>query len=147
MKKMIKKLYSLYDTESQNFLNPLEFINHADAIRWFTTQVNGDKETNNVSRYPHQFALYFLFEYDNKTAEIGHYNTQKGQMEQKKQPKQLAVGSNLQEEQNTSYTIQDLVVMIEKNMNHRYEKVKMSDDEITQIKAVPTNGAGSNEPI
>ena len=74
--KMIKKFYSIYDLTAKMHLNPLEAKNHSDAIRLFTTFVNGDKEQSNVARYPHQFILYHTFDLDDMSGMTGTYNEQ-----------------------------------------------------------------------
>ena len=37
---MKKQMYALLDHTAQVFLNPISFVNDADAIRWFGTVVN-----------------------------------------------------------------------------------------------------------
>ena len=67
---MNKNLYAIYDRTAKNFMNPLHFINHGDAIRWFTTVVNTNDGKNNVSEYPEQFILWYLGVYDDQTAKF-----------------------------------------------------------------------------
>ena len=54
----IQKMYALLDHTSQIFLNPINFINDGDAIRWFSTVVNNQDEKTNINKYPEQFTLY-----------------------------------------------------------------------------------------
>lgn len=61
-----KNIYAILDAQVQAFMNPLEFVNDGDAIRWFTTVVNSEKKETNLSLYPHQFTLFKLAEFDDQ---------------------------------------------------------------------------------
>lgn len=105
---MIKKFYSIFDTTAGHFLNPLEAKNHADAIRLFTTFVNGDKDQSNIARYPTQFVLFHMFDFDDKTGITGTYSNEKSTMEKQEPPKELIIGAACVEEQNKKFTINEL---------------------------------------
>ena len=60
-------MYALLDHTAQVFLNTLTFVNDNDAIRWFASQVNSDDDKSLLSKYPNQFTLYRLMDYDDKT--------------------------------------------------------------------------------
>ena len=66
---MIKKTYALFDTTAEIFLNSLVFHNDGDAIRWAQTQVDGDRTQNMVAKYPHQFILFRLQDFNDKTGQ------------------------------------------------------------------------------
>ena len=99
---MKKQMYSLLDHTAQVFLNPLSFVNDADAIRWFGTVVNNKDEKTNISNHPEQFTLFRLADYDDK---LGTY-------EAKEAPKQLITGIQVQEEETKKYTVKDLIAML-----------------------------------
>ena len=99
-------MYALLDHTAQVFLNPLSFINDADAIRWFGTVVNNTDEKTNISNHPEQFTLYRLADYDDQ---LGTY-------EPEKQPVQLITGIQVQEERLKSFTVQDLISMLKYEM-------------------------------
>jgi hypothetical protein len=99
---MKKQMYALLDHTAQVFLNPISFINDADAIRWFGTVVNNTEEKTNISNHPEQFTLFRLADYDDK---LGTY-------EEQYQPKQLITGVQVQEEQLKSFNVKDLIAML-----------------------------------
>jgi hypothetical protein len=98
---MKKQMYSLLDHTAQVFLNPLSFQNDGDAVRWFTTTVNSKEETN-ISKYPEQFTLYRLADFDGQTG-----------MVEPTTPKQLITGIQVQEEQLKSFSVKDLIAMLQ----------------------------------
>ena len=107
---MIKQMYAILDHTSQVFLNPLSFINDGDAIRWFTTVVNNSEEANNINKYPEQFTLFRLADWDDKT---GAYKARQNEADKiSLMPKQLITGIQVQEEQTKKYTVKDLVGML-----------------------------------
>lgn len=116
---MIKKHYAMFDTTAQNFLNTFESTNHADAIRLFTTFVNGDKEKSNIARYPTQFMLFYMFDIDDKTGMVGTYNIESDEMEKQKPPKELIIGASCIEEQNKLYTIHELTTMLKAELSNQ----------------------------
>lgn len=66
---MNRKMYCLYDYATNNYMNPLVFVNDGEAIRWMTTVVNS-KEESNVSLYPHQFRLVYLGSFDDQSGKF-----------------------------------------------------------------------------
>ena len=111
---MQKQMYALLDHTAQVFLNPISFINDADAIRWFGTVVNNTEEKTNISNHPEQFTLFRLADYDDK---LGTYSEQA-------QPKQIITGIQVQEEQLKSFTVKDLVAML---------KLELQTDNVVNI--------------
>lgn len=109
---MIKKHYALFDTTAQNFLNPLTFQNHGEAIRWFTTQVNGDKSENLVAKYPTQFMLFYMYDLDDKTGMTGNWSEEKQEMLKQEVPKEIILGASCIEEQNQNFTVRQLITML-----------------------------------
>lgn len=68
---MKKQLYCLFDKQTRTHMNPLVFVNHGDAIRWFTTVVNNaDEKTNMIALYPHHYHLKFLGTLDDITGKF-----------------------------------------------------------------------------
>ena len=120
---MIQKQFAIHDLKAGHFLNCLTFQNEGEAIRWFSTQVNGDKETNMVARNPNDFMLFYMFDLDNKTGMTGSWYPETNTMEKQKAPKELIMGGSCIEEQNKQWTINELVAMLQKQM----------DDKVTPI--------------
>mgnify|MGYP000630461169 CR=1 FL=1 len=67
---MKRRMYCCYDKATRSHMNPLVFVNHGEAVRWFRTVVNTKGEGNNISLYPHQFMLVFLGFYDDVTGKF-----------------------------------------------------------------------------
>ena len=116
--KMIKKYYSILDLTAKHFLNPLEAKNHGDAIRIFTTFVNGDKDQTNVARYPNQFILYHIFDMDDKLGTTGTYNEQTQKLEPQQPPTELIIGTACVEEPNQKFTISDLMYKFKQELEN-----------------------------
>lgn len=55
-------MYSIRDGKAEIFNTPFFKLTHGEAERDFRTAVNDDKTT--LSRYPEDFDLYYLGEYD-----------------------------------------------------------------------------------
>ena len=114
---MKKQMYAILDHTSQIFLNPITFTNDGDAIRWFTTVVNNKEETNNISKYPEQFTLHRLQDWDDKTAT---YIARENEPETvASSPKQLITGIQVQEEAEKKFTVAELINMIEMDLKQR----------------------------
>jgi len=78
--------YSILDTKSKIYNNPHFLINDAVAIRQFGLIVN-DKESI-ISKYPEDFRLYRVGEFDLKT----------GKIKPEENPVEIAHGLNLKAE-------------------------------------------------
>lgn len=63
------KMYTLYDSAAQAFTVPFFMEDHGLALRAFTDNVNSDKESN-ISLHPEQFTLFYVADFDTKTASI-----------------------------------------------------------------------------
>lgn len=70
---MIKKLYSVKDVKSGLFNAPMMFVTKGEAIRGFTQAAN-DNGTM-VGKYPEDFGLYELGEFNDESAKITVYDT------------------------------------------------------------------------
>jgi hypothetical protein len=114
---MIKKHYAVFDTTAQHFLNTLVFVNHADAIRWFTSVVNDEKQETNIAKYPTQFMLFYMYDMDDKTGMIGSFNIEKNSMEKQNPPMELISGGSCQEEHKRQFTVDDLVTMLKSRLD------------------------------
>lgn len=125
---MIKKTYALLDTTAQTFLNTLTFINDGEAIRWFQSQIDGDKENNLIAKYPQQFILYRLNDYDDQ---IGMY-LQTMDDKEMKVPKELVFGSQLKETVENTLTLQDVVNMFEAHLEKQGKVVSISKREVVK---------------
>jgi hypothetical protein len=107
---MIKQQYAVLDITANVFLNALTFTNNADAIRWFTTVVNSKDEKSNISKYPGQFTLFRLADYDDQTGEFKPRENDPDNTAMK--PKELINGAQCVEEQEIQYTVKQLIQML-----------------------------------
>jgi hypothetical protein len=114
---MIKKHYAVFDTTAQMFLNTLVFINHADAIRWFTSVVNDENQETNIAKYPQQFMLFYMYDMDDKTGMTGSYDEIKGELMPQKTPQELILGVSCKEESERKWTTKELITMLKTELN------------------------------
>lgn len=61
--KMIKNVYSIYDSKAKMYLQTFTQNNHAEAIRAFSNSVNSPDQ-NNLTMHPEDFYLYSLCQWD-----------------------------------------------------------------------------------
>jgi hypothetical protein len=107
---MIKQQYAVLDMTANVFLNALTFTNNADAIRWFTTVVNAEDKDNNISKYPSQFLLFRLADYDDQT---GCYVPRENEDEKlAMKPKEIISGGQCKEEKDIQYTVKELIQIL-----------------------------------
>lgn len=112
---MKKQMYALYDSTAQIFLNPVSLTNDGDAIRWFTTMVNNDDEQSNISKYPEQFSIYRLLDYNDKTGGFVHSDAdiERGvTAENDKLPRLLITGVECLMEPARKFTVKQLIGML-----------------------------------
>lgn len=64
---MINQVYTVYDSKAEVYLQPFMFKTKGEAIRAFTETVNDNK--SNISRYPEDFTLFHLGEYDDNSGQ------------------------------------------------------------------------------
>lgn len=62
---MLLKAYSIRDQKGEVFNNPFFQKTHGEAERSFKQAVNDDQTT--ISKYPEDFDLYYLGEYNDQT--------------------------------------------------------------------------------
>ena len=119
---MIKKTYVLMDSTAQAFLNPLQFTNDGEAIRWFQTQVDGDKANNLVAKYPGQFILYRINDFDDQ---IGKYLDT---IDEKPltAPKEIVFGTQLQATVEAEITLEQVVAMFEAHLERQGKVVTIN---------------------
>ena len=111
---MKKQMYALLDHTAQIFLNPLTFTNDADAIRWFTTVVNDEKQDSNVSKYPESFTLYRLQDYDDKTGMNEPREAEDTIVGAK--PKQIITGIQVQDTEKQKFSLKDMMNMLKEEL-------------------------------
>lgn len=70
---MVLKIYGIRDTKTEIFNNPFFNHSHGEAERNFTDLVNDPQ--SQVNRYPEDFDLYFMGEYETKTGKISPLDT------------------------------------------------------------------------
>ena len=123
---MIKKHYALFDTATSSFHNPVHCLNDGDAIRLFTTFVNPtDKEQpTNVSKYPHQFSIWYVGDFDDKTGRYGTFDSNTQTFTDKTNPRELIAGNSVKQEENTSFTVKELITML---------KMELGQENVIQV--------------
>lgn len=62
------KIYSIRDSKAEIFNTPFYQKTHGEAERNFRSLVNDDK--SQVHKYPEDYALWYLGEYDDQTAKF-----------------------------------------------------------------------------
>jgi len=72
---MIWKLYSLRDAKAEVFMAPQAFQNKAVALRAVAESVNGINKDSPIAKYPEDFGIYELGEFDDSTCRITLYDT------------------------------------------------------------------------
>lgn len=61
---MFVKFYGIYDSKANHFAGVRPYSDDVSAVRDFELMVNTKNDNNLVSRYPEDFSLWFLFEFD-----------------------------------------------------------------------------------
>lgn len=70
---MILKVFSIRDSKGEIYMQPFFQKTAGEAERSFKTLVQDDKST--VSKYPEDFDLYYLGEYDDQTGKFAALDT------------------------------------------------------------------------
>ena len=122
---MINKQFAIHDLKAGHFLNGLTFTNEAEAIRWFTHQVNSDPKESMVAAHPNDYMLFYMYDLDNKTGMTGKWNPATNKMDPQEAPKELIMGGSCIEEQNKKFTINELMGLL---------KMELEKDNVTPIK-------------
>jgi len=65
-----QKLFAIKDSKGEQFFKPFTSETSASAEREFTTLVNDESKQSNVSKYPEDFDLYELGDYEISTGKI-----------------------------------------------------------------------------
>jgi len=104
-----RKQYALLDSQVKAFLNPFPATNHGEAVRVFTTWVNDTNETN-VSKYPHQFTLFYLGEFDDQ---FGTWEQPDGGNQE------IMAGVSVVEDAKKKFTVEELLNMLEMRLGER----------------------------
>lgn len=61
--------YSIYDSKAKAFSQPFFTANHQIAERSFSALVS-EKGTNNVAKFPEDFSLHYIGQFDDETGEL-----------------------------------------------------------------------------
>ncbi len=69
------KVYTLFDSKVEIYMKPFYLKNKGEALRAFTDIAN-DKDTN-VGKYPEDFTLFEIGEYDEETGHHQSYEAKK----------------------------------------------------------------------
>lgn len=67
--KMEMKMYAVFDSVAQAFMNPMLFQNDGQAIRSLQNAVNAEGE-NQIAKSPADFSLFYLGKWNDKTATL-----------------------------------------------------------------------------
>jgi len=70
---MILKVYTVYDSKAEAYLQPFFSQSKGVAIRSFQEAVRDEK--SNISKYPEDFTLFELGEYDDANSKFNLHNT------------------------------------------------------------------------
>lgn len=106
----IKHTYALFDNKTQTFLNPIHLLTEGDAIRWAQTLVDGDKTREMTAKYPNDYILFRLQDFDDK---LGKYIPRENESETAAiQPKEIIMLGTLQREQERTFSVKELITMI-----------------------------------
>lgn len=70
---MIVKMFCIYDSKAEAYMQPFFFQATGLAIRAFEDLVRDDK--SNISKYPQDFTLFELGTFDDQTAKLDLYVT------------------------------------------------------------------------
>lgn len=65
---MLTKVYSIRDAKAEIFRFPFFKLTHGEAERDFKTLVND--QTSQVNKYPEDYDLYYLGEYDDNSGKL-----------------------------------------------------------------------------
>ena len=65
---MLYKVYTVYDTKAEIYMNPFFQKARGEAIRSFTNLANDESTT--VGKYPADFVLFEIGEYDDSSGEL-----------------------------------------------------------------------------
>lgn len=64
---MIHKIVSVYDVKAEAFAQPVFVQSHGAAVRSFGEAVNNPAKDNNFAKFPEDFTLFALGEFDDST--------------------------------------------------------------------------------
>lgn len=70
---MLHKIFSIRDEKSKLFGTPFYKVTHGEAERDFKTIVNDEK--TKINKYPEDFDLYYMGEYDDNTGKFDALET------------------------------------------------------------------------
>lgn len=103
------KNYALLDHKAGVFLRPFTATNDGEAIRLLTTWVNDKEHNTNINKYPQDFSLHYLGEFDDQI----------GRFEQQEHNKEIILGISVQQEQERQYTVKELITMLEQHFENK----------------------------
>lgn len=70
---MLLKVYTVYDTKAECYLQPFYCKSKGEALRSFT-EISNDKNSQ-IGKYPEDFTLFELGEWSDATAKFGQHDT------------------------------------------------------------------------
>lgn len=65
---MFDLIFTIYDSQSESFCNPMYFVHKGHAVRAFTEAVNDSKTM--YARYPSAFTMFHIGQFDRSTGLI-----------------------------------------------------------------------------
>lgn len=73
MEKSSHKVFAVYDSKVEAYMNPFCMRSKGEAIRAFTSTVNSGESA--ISKYPEDFTLFEIGEYDEMTGVLTPHET------------------------------------------------------------------------
>lgn len=70
---MIQKIYTVYDSKLEAYMQPFFMQSKGQAVRAFTDSVND--QTTQFNKHPEDFTLFELGEYDDSTGKFTNLHT------------------------------------------------------------------------
>lgn len=70
---MKTKMFTVRDSKSEAFLPPLYFRQRGEALRAF--QVSANEPSHNFCRFPEDFSMYEIGEWNDETGRVEMYDT------------------------------------------------------------------------
>lgn len=103
------QIYSIYDKTAKTYNRPMEIINKGKAMQVFQAMVNEKEKQSDLSRWPDQFSLYHIADFDNETGKLDAFT----------EPQHIANGVEVLQQENIEFTLPKLFDLWEKWQNEQ----------------------------
>lgn len=64
------RIFTVYDTKASIYGQPFYAVTDGIALRMFSDAVNNNSPDNALNRYPEDFTLYYIGEFDDATGSV-----------------------------------------------------------------------------